>query len=215
MDLTVFEFEGHQIRVVGTAQNPFWVAQDVCTALGLKNAGQVCRRLKDYEKRLCVVETPGGNQNLLCVSESGLYRLVLSSRKPQAEIFQDWILGIISTLRKSVDFVDFLNNSHQYENEAGFVYLATMSKGWCKIGMSKQPYKRMSSLPVGTPLEITLVHRIFTFNMSALEKALHDYYGAYWLRGEWFDLPQECIEEFPMIANKLDSELERICLPGK
>jgi hypothetical protein len=49
--------------------------------------------------------------------------------------------------------------------------------------------------------------------MGALEKALHDYYAAYWLRGEWFELPDECIHEFPAIANELDTKLEQICLP--
>ena len=79
--------------------------------------------------------------------------------------------------------------------------------------MSKQPYKRMQSLQTGSPLEIILLHRIYTFDMVALEKALHDYYAAYSLRGEWFDLPAECIREFPAIANQLDTAIEQICLP--
>lgn len=106
--------------------------------------------------------------------------------------------------------------SHQksQKDDSGFVYLAIASQTrWCKIGMSKQPYKRMSSLQTGSPLEITLIHRIFTFDMVALEKALHDYYAAYSLRGEWFDLPAECIREFPAIANQLDTAIEQICLP--
>lgn len=79
--------------------------------------------------------------------------------------------------------------------------------------MSETPYRRMTALQVGTPLEITLVHRIFTLNMSALEKALHGYFDAYWIRGEWFDLPEDCIKDFPAIANELDADLELVRLP--
>jgi prophage antirepressor-like protein len=34
-NLSVFAFEGHQVRFVGTAENPEWVAADVCSILGL------------------------------------------------------------------------------------------------------------------------------------------------------------------------------------
>ena len=44
-------------------------------------------RLKDYEKATHTVRTRGGNQEMAIISESGLFRLVLTSRKPQAEPF--------------------------------------------------------------------------------------------------------------------------------
>lgn len=114
----------------------------------------------------------------------------------------------------SAGFLSKFSHQKNQKDDSGFVYLAIASQTrWCKIGMSKQPYKRMSSLQTGSPLEITLIHRIFTFDMVALEKALHDYYAAYSLRGEWFDLPAECIREFPAIANQLDTAIEQICLP--
>ena len=112
----------------------------------------------------------------------------------------------------SIDFTDNFYTSPTKLN-SGFVYLAMTPNGWCKIGMSKQPYRRMSSLQTGTPLEVKLIHRVFTFDMVELEKALHEYYAAYWMRGEWFDLPDECIREFPTIANELDAKLEQVCLP--
>ena len=35
------------------------------------------------------------------ISESGLYRLVLTSRKPQAERFQDWVIEVLKQIRKT------------------------------------------------------------------------------------------------------------------
>lgn len=114
---------------------------------------------------------------------------------------------------QSINYTDSFHSNPHKVDKSGFVYLAQTSKGWCKIGMSKQPYRRMSSLQTGNPLEIMLIDRVFTFDMASLEKALHDYYAAYWLRGEWFDLPQECIREWATIANELDTKLEQIYLP--
>ena len=52
-------------------------------------------RLKDYEKGFHSVDTLGGNQDMAIISESGLFRLVLTSRKPQAEPFQDWVVQVV------------------------------------------------------------------------------------------------------------------------
>lgn len=72
--------------------NPWFVAADVCAILGL-NASNTSR--EDYldrdEKGLYNVQTPGGEQKMLCINESGLYSLVLRSRKPEAKAFKRWI----------------------------------------------------------------------------------------------------------------------------
>jgi hypothetical protein len=111
--------------------------------------------------------------------------------------------------------IDISDSGVNNKDSSGFIYLAqAATTQWFKIGMSKTPYKRLSSLQTGSPLEVTLIHRIFTLDMPALEKALHEYYNAYWLRGEWFNLPQECVLEFPSVANLLDTSLEQTCLPS-
>ena len=128
---------------------------------------------------------------------------------PKFAVWVDINLIDTSKINDLTNFSDF-----KEQDNSGFIYLAQASQTrWCKIGISKQPYKRMSSLQTGSPLEITLIHRVFTFDMVALEKSLHDYYAAYSLRGEWFDLPVECIREFPAIANQLDTAIEQVCLP--
>ena len=92
-NLTVFQFEQNEVRFVGTADDPWWVAADVCAVLEM-NVSQT-RRLDEDEKDLRSVQTLGGKQEMLCVNESGLYSLILGSRKPQAKRFKKWVTSVV------------------------------------------------------------------------------------------------------------------------
>jgi prophage antirepressor-like protein len=90
-ELTVFEFESHAVRFVGTADSPWWVAADVCSVLEIKNTRNAYARLDDDEKDVRTVDTLGGKQDMVCVNQSGLFSLILVSRKPQAKRFRKWV----------------------------------------------------------------------------------------------------------------------------
>ncbi|MCT7977659.1 BRO family protein [Laspinema olomoucense] len=213
-NLSIFNFHNNQVRIVIIDGKPWFVAKDLCEVLEIKNSRDALTRLDDDEKdTVGITDAIGREQDTTIVSESGMYTLVFSSRKPQTKPFRKWLTSKLSSMRQSADLINFTADNPQYADNSGFIYLAKTPNGWCKIGMSKQPYKRMSSLQTGTPLEVTLVHRVFTFDMVALETSLHEYYSAYWMRGEWFELPDDCIHEFPAVANELDTKLEQIYLP--
>ena len=53
------------------------------------------RRLDEDEKGVVIVDTPGGKQEMACINESGLYSLILTSRKPQAREFKKWITSVV------------------------------------------------------------------------------------------------------------------------
>jgi prophage antirepressor-like protein len=102
MDLQLFSFNSQQVRIVSVNGDPWFVAQDVCNILDLGNVSQACKPLKSREKDLYNNDTLGGNQDVVIISESGLYRLTMKSRKPQAEPFQDWVCEeILPTIRKT------------------------------------------------------------------------------------------------------------------
>lgn len=97
-----FQFDTHEIRVIVIDGEPWFVGKDVCDVLELANNRMALERLKDYEKDVTTVYTRGGNQEMAIISESGLYRLVLTSRKPQAEPFQDWVVqDVLTAIRKT------------------------------------------------------------------------------------------------------------------
>lgn len=81
---------------------PWFVAADVCRALGIGNSRDATARLDDDEKGVVSTDTLGGKQELTIVNEPGLYALVLSSRKPEAKAFKRWITHeVIPSIRKT------------------------------------------------------------------------------------------------------------------
>lgn len=104
-NIVPFSFENHPIRVADQNGDPWFVLADVCAVLGLGNPSQAATRLKPRE-RTTLTNNEGragrGAQAYIVISESGLYKLVLKSRKPEAERFSDWIAEeVIPSIRKT------------------------------------------------------------------------------------------------------------------
>ena len=102
-EIQKFDFRGASLRTLADeAGEPWFVAKDVCDVLELSNVGQALARLDDDEKSSITLNdgTPG-NPNRAIVSESGLYALVLASRKPEAHEFQRWVTHeVLPSIRK-------------------------------------------------------------------------------------------------------------------
>ena len=80
---------------------PWFVASDVCRALGIRNSRDAFSRLEDDEKGVGLTDTPGGKQKVTIVNEPGLYSLIMGSRKPEARAFKHWITHeVIPSIRK-------------------------------------------------------------------------------------------------------------------
>ncbi|PNW38141.1 UNVERIFIED_CONTAM: hypothetical protein BEN50_15830 [Euhalothece sp. KZN 001] len=101
-NLQLFSFNSNNIRVLDIDGQVWFVAKDICNILEHSDVSMACKRLKDYEKLTQTLFVSGQNRDVLLISESGLYRLVLTSRKPQAEPFQDWVCQeVIPQIRKT------------------------------------------------------------------------------------------------------------------
>lgn len=103
-------FENSQfgsIRTTTQNGNPWFVAVDLCKALEINNPRQAITRLDDDEKMTVTLNDGhsgkrGGARFQTFVSESGLYSLVLSSRKPEAHAFKRWIThDVLPSIRQS------------------------------------------------------------------------------------------------------------------
>lgn len=99
----VFDFGGRPVRTAGTPDAPLFCAADVCAVLGLENVSQACTRVKDSQKTTLTSNESGGiPRTYVYVTEPGLYRLIGSSRKPEAEAFQDWVAeDVLPAIRKT------------------------------------------------------------------------------------------------------------------
>lgn len=70
---------------------PWFVAADVCSVLGIGNTSQAVSYLDVDERQAALISSEGGERSLNVVNEPGLYSLVLRSRKPEAKAFKRWI----------------------------------------------------------------------------------------------------------------------------
>ena len=102
--IQTFSFVAQSVRIVMIDDEPWFIAADVCAALGCNT--EQTRRLDDDEKGLHTVQTPGGNQEVTIINESGLYSLILTSRKPEAKKFKKWITSeVLPAIRKTGRYV--------------------------------------------------------------------------------------------------------------
>lgn len=104
------------IRVQIINDEPWFVAKDVCDTLSIKNNRDAISRLDGDEKATSVLPTQFGDKEMWLVNESGLYALILQSRKPEAKAFRKWVTSeVLPSIRKKgyygmykpkTDFID-------------------------------------------------------------------------------------------------------------
>lgn len=94
------------IRVVELNGQPWFAAIDVCKDLGRGNPSMAVKLLADSERTLISNEGQGG-VGLNAISESGLYKLIMRSKKPVAKPFQDCVTQVVlpAILRKDGGYV--------------------------------------------------------------------------------------------------------------
>lgn len=114
-----YTFNTTAIRVVELDGSPWFVAADVCQAIGFyvradgfANASGACSKLDEDEKQRVMRSTVNPivssfpNTGLVCVSESGLYKLIMRSDKPEAKAFQDWVTReVLPAIRKDGGYI--------------------------------------------------------------------------------------------------------------
>jgi len=108
-------FNEETIRVVGTYEQPLFVASDICKVLGIANVTDTLKSLPEKWKQLGDLEisevTFSGKNGLRktqtynCITEAGLYRIIMRSNKPIAKKFQEVVCEeILPSLRKKGEY---------------------------------------------------------------------------------------------------------------
>lgn len=100
----VFENEQFgQVRTVMIDNEPWFVGADVCKALDLSNSRDAMSRLdRDEKNTVALTDGNRGNPNVTIVSESGLYSLIMRSRKKEAVQFKRWIThDVLPSIRRT------------------------------------------------------------------------------------------------------------------
>lgn len=99
-DLIAFTFDATAVRVIDRDGDPWFAATDVASVLGYRDAEKLTRLLDEDEKGTLKVGTLGGEQELVFVSEAGLYHAAFRSRSPAARQLRRWVThDVLPTLR--------------------------------------------------------------------------------------------------------------------
>ncbi len=108
---TLFKFKDHDIRTVKVEDNPWFVAADVCRALGLmpnkiNGSFQTHTRRLDRDELGHWSDPTSHKRRMVIIAESGLYKLVMRSDKPEAKDFQNWVTKVVlPAIRKDGGYI--------------------------------------------------------------------------------------------------------------
>ena len=86
--IQLYSYGEEPVRVIMLGDPPaaWFVAKDVCDILGYTNSRKALSdHLDDDEKDVTICYTPGGEQKMNIINESGLYCLILRSNMPKAK----------------------------------------------------------------------------------------------------------------------------------
>lgn len=107
-ELKIFEKEEFgKVRVVGHDGDPWFVAKDVCAILGTETRDVPSILDQDEQRPIVDIihtlnDSTGLRKDSRIISESGLYSLILRSRKPEAKAFKRWVThDILPSIRKT------------------------------------------------------------------------------------------------------------------
>lgn len=101
--IQVFQNEAFgQVRIITKDGEPWFVGKEIAEKLGYSNSRKaLADHVKDNHKGVTKCDTLGGKQQLTIIDEAGFYSLVLRSKLPSAEAFQEWVTSeVLPAIRK-------------------------------------------------------------------------------------------------------------------
>ncbi len=145
MEISLFQFQNHEIRtILDELGNPWFVAKDVCEALGIDWSGKkTLNSIPEEWQGVGSFPTPsrendqrgGGNQELITIDEPAVYKLAFRSNKPEADNFTNWVASeVLPTIRKT--------GSYQVENDSPTT--AQIGTNISKMLAAMEKYKQAS-----------------------------------------------------------------------
>ena len=108
MNLEIFKNENFEVRVAVDENNePLFCLTDICRALEIQNANGVKNAIDtEFDKggrfNLTPLQTAGGLQNFIMITESELYFVLMRSDKPNAKPFRMFVnKEVLPSIRKT------------------------------------------------------------------------------------------------------------------
>jgi prophage antirepressor-like protein len=160
-DLTI------HVTIQGSHEEPLFRASDIGTVLGLTNIHATIKDFDQNEKVVNTIDTLGGPQEVMFLTEAGLYEMLFKSRKPIAKQFKKWVCEVIKEIRlnskyqlekqledkdKTIKYKDEIIEHKQFQKESNImenfdhkpiVYLTIVEKNLVKFGFTNSVKQRI------------------------------------------------------------------------
>jgi prophage antirepressor-like protein len=188
-----FRFEAREVRTIVIDDQPWFCASDVCEVLGYANSRQAIQKNCRAEGvSIRDTLTRGGRQALTFITEGNLYRLIIKSRKEEAQRFETWVCDeVLPEIRKHGRYEDAENRMATLLGQTigtdGFHCLAAVVDG--KVRHLNAAQRRSAKNHIWSQ-----VHKAFSvvtaedIPAAQLDSA-RNFVAAYSIEGEW--LPKQ------------------------
>jgi prophage antirepressor-like protein len=126
--MQVFNFNEAAIRTIEIDGAPWFVAADICTVLGYSNGRDaIAKHCKGVAKR--DTPTASGMQSMTIIPERDVYRLVMRSKLPAAEKFEEWVVAeVLPAIRRT----GYYGTPKSYQREIAALELFPKAYGTAK-----------------------------------------------------------------------------------
>lgn len=183
-----FRFESREVRTLLVDDQPWFVAADVSAALEYRDAFNMHRNLDEDEKGTQIVSTPGGEQEMLVINESGLYSAILRSRKAEAKRFKKWVTSeVLPAIRKHGHYEDTQNKLGTLIGKTigtdGFHILGTLVAG--KVRPLPAKFQRSAKLKIWSQLHAAYGVRSAEDIPADQMDSARQFVAAYAIEGEY------------------------------
>ncbi len=122
------QVENFSAKIYGTAEEPLFLAKDIAEILEHSRASEMLKSVDDDEKLMQEIFASGQNRQMWFLTESGLYEVLMLSRKPKAKEFKRKVKEILKTIRKHGAYMTDSKLEEALLNPDTLINLATQLK---------------------------------------------------------------------------------------
>lgn len=124
-----FRFQENELNVIQLNEEPWFIAKEIAGILGFNHVPSMIRGLDEDEKDVHLMHTLGGDQEVSIINESGLYSLILRSKKAEAKQFKKWVTSeVLPSIRKNGAYLTTTKAEEILANPDIIIGLATQVK---------------------------------------------------------------------------------------
>lgn len=126
-EVTMFNFESHEVRTVLIDNEPWFVGKDVADTLGYSAARNALKNhVADEDKLTHRISASGQSREMVMINESGVYSLIFGSKLDSAKRFKKWVTSeVLPSIRKT--------GSYSVQPMDDFDKIALIAQGTTKL----------------------------------------------------------------------------------